>query len=185
MVVVEVDPGAGAAYTWAHEFAFVRGEEGCAGLQAQGQRGEGGHGRFALFSIRGVPGQQGGTASGCRIPYEWEAGRSYRMRVWTDEHGSWSATVGEEGGEENLIGRIRVPGDWRNLASSSLTWIKWQGGDLLRCSDLPPTRALFSTPTANEGRVLPERHESHLGEGTCEGARIEPAPGGVRHVLGG
>lgn len=184
-VVVEADPGAGAPYVWAHEFSFVRGEGGCVGLQTQGHGSEGGPGRFALFSIRGVPGAPSGIASGCRIPFGWEAGRSYGMRVWTDQDGSWSAAVGEERDDETLVGRIRVPDHWRRLASLSVTWTKYQGGELLRCSDLAPTSALFSTPTANGGSVRPERHESHLGAGTCEGSRIEPVPGGVRHVLGG
>jgi len=154
------------------------------GLQTCGPGTEGEPGRYALFSIRGVPGAEGGTASGCRIPFGWEVGGSYRLRVWTDEEGSWSAAVREEGDAESLIGRTPVPHDWRRLTSLSLTWTRYQGGALLRCSDLPSTSAIFSTPTADDGTVLPERHESHLGEGTCEGSRIEAAPGGVRHILG-
>lgn len=186
VVVVETGPGSDGPYVWAHEFSFVGGEGGCIGLQqTQDQASGGGAGRFALLSIRGVPGATSGVASGCRIPMAWEPGRRYRLRVWTDQEGSWSAAVGEDGAGESLIGRLRVPDEWRRLASSSVMWTKYQGGAPARCADLPPARALFSTPTADGGTVRPERHESHLGEGNCEGSRVEAATDGVRHVLAG
>jgi hypothetical protein len=108
--------------------------------------------------------------------------------VWTDHPGWWAAGLREaedDEDEESLIGRIQVPEEWRRLASWSVMWTKYRGGPLARCQDMPPCRVAFSAPTADEGSVQPERHESHVGPGTCEGSRIEAVPGGVRHAMGG
>jgi hypothetical protein len=172
----EVDPGAGAAYLWFHQFHLVGGEGGYLGLQTDGD----GAGKVAVFSI------SNSLSSPCRIHFAWETGRAYRMRVWTDDAGTWSAAVADErGGGENIIGHIRVPPGWRRLGSWSVMSTEYRGGALTRCQDLRLSQVVFSEPTADKGTVKPQRQVNRVGPGTCEGSSVEDVPGGVRHTMGG
>lgn len=194
VVRVEVDPGPESAYVWAHEFTLVEGHGGFVALQAHpGGTGEPA-GKAAVFSIRGGmvaegPGAEATTAAGaasCRIPFSWEAGQAYQLRVWNDRPGWWAAAVaGGESGRESFVGRILVPEAWRRLGSWSMTRTEYEGRPLSRCDDLPPCRVSYSVPTADDGSVEPERHESRVGPGTCDGSRVETVPDGVRHEMGG
>lgn len=187
----EVDPGPDAPYVWAHEFQLVGGEGGYLGLTSRHEAT--GSGKAAVLAIWGAVGAEGHGASQlsgerpgliCRVPYPWAQGGTYRMRVWTDDREWWSAAVSDEAtGVETMIGRIQVPADWRRLASYSVMWTDFSGG-LARCQDLPPSRVVFSEPTADGGTVQVQRRESSLGEGSCESSNAEDVPGGVRHEMG-
>jgi hypothetical protein len=122
----------------------------------------------------------------CRVPLAWQGGRAYELRVWTEREGWWSAAVRDDsGGRETIIGRIGVPDHWRRLGSLSTTRTEYRGRPLQRCDDLRGCTILYREPTADGGRVQPERHESRVGPGTCEGSRVEAVAGGVRHAMGG
>jgi hypothetical protein len=175
----EIDPGPAGAYLWAYEFRFVGGEGGYLGLHTHG----GSDGKVAVFSIHESP--DGSMARTCQIPFAWDTGRAYRMRVWTDREGSWSGAVrDEQSGRDGFIGSFQVPPTWRRLASWSRTSIEYRGGGLTRCADLRPVRVTFGVPTADEGTVEPQLHQSRVGDGTCEGSSVEDVPGGVRHAIG-
>jgi len=108
------------------------------------------------------------------------------MRLWSDDPGWWSATLSDlAGGREDLIGRIRVPNGWRQLAGWSVMATRYRVGSVRRCDDLAECRVAFQEPTANDGRIQPVRHENHLGPGTCENSRVADVRGGVRHEIGG
>jgi hypothetical protein len=149
---------------------------------------------MAIFSIwdavsaeGAATGRFGGEGEGwsCRVPYLWEAGRGYRLRVWTVEPGWWAAWVRDEVTDvETEIGFIRVPGDWRQLDTWSVMWTEYYGGPLASCSDLPHSKVVFGTPTADDGAVEPERTVNRLGDGTCDSSAIEHVRSGVRHEMG-
>jgi len=192
--VPEIDPGPGSMYYWAHQFGLVGGKGGYLGLQTDGLSSRGNEGKIALFSIWDAVSAEGQAASRfsgegegwtCRVPYAWEAGRGYRLRVWTLEPGWWAASVRDEvTAVETEIGFIRVPGDWRQLDTWSVMWTEYYGRPLTSCADLPHSKVIFSTPTAADGTVEPERSVNRLGDGTCDGSTTEPVRGGVRHEIG-
>ena len=85
----EIDPGGGAAFAFAHEFKMVGGDQGSMGLSTGSDLDATGT-KSAFFSIRNaVTGAGAGAASAvdrgdgwsCRVPYPWEAGRPYGMRI--------------------------------------------------------------------------------------------------------
>ena len=190
----EIDPGPGSTYYWAHQFGLVGGKGGYLGLQTDGQRFDGSVGKTAIFSIAEAVSAEGVAAGrlgsqdeglSCRVPYQWEAGRGYRLRVWTVEPGWWAASVRDEVTcADTEIGFIRVPGDWRQLDTWSVMWTEYYGGPLGSCSDLSHSRVVFGTPTADKGAVEPQRTVNRLGDGTCDSSAIEHVRGGVRHEMG-
>lgn len=194
VVLPEIDPGPEAPFLLVHEFKLVGGDEGSFGLRTCSDV-DAGVAKIALFSIRAsLTAEAGGDGSAqedqwgwsCRIPYHWSEGRPYGLRVWTEEAAWWSAAVRDQAtGQETLIGRIRVPDDWRRLASWSVSATRYQGGPLLRCEHLAECQVAIKEPTADGGRVKPVRHENHLGPGTCPTSRIDDVRGGVRHMVGG
>ena len=193
VLLPEIDPGPDTTYFWAHQFRMIGGEGGYIGLQTKGNRVDGSLGKLAIFSIwdaeegRGPAVRFGGEGTGwsCRIPYQWQAGRAYAMRVAAAGGGWWEAAVRDEAtGEVSQIGAIRVPEHWRNLDSWSIMWTEYYGPPLKSCRDLAYCSVVFGAPTANDGEAKPAGSHSHLGEGTCETSRVEPLAHGVRHQMG-
>ncbi len=195
IVLPEIDPGPQTSVAMFHEFKLAGGDGGFFGLETGGDGVSPGVAKFAAFSIvnavgadngRAEPGTGDGPAWTCRIALPWDAGRSYGMRLWSDEPGWWSAAVTDLGaGQEHVIGRIRVPDGWRQLAGWSVMSTRYRDATVGRCDDLAECRVAFREPTANEGRIQPVRHENHLGPGTCENSRVADVRGGVRHEIGG
>ena len=194
VLVPEVDPGPDSMYFWAHQFRLIGGEGGYLGLQTKGNRVDGSLGKMAIFSIWDAleaagPGTTrfGGEGEGwsCRIPYKWEAGRAYGLKVSSVGGGWWEAKVRDEAtGVVSQIGGIRVPEHWRNLDSWSVMWTEYYGSPLDRCSDLAYSSVVFGTPLANDGETKPAGSHSHLGDGTCETSDVQPVAQGVRHQMG-
>ena len=194
VLVPEIDPGPESSYYWAHQFRIINGEGGYLGLQTNGNRVDGTVGKMAIFSIWAAldaagPGTMRFTGEGegwsCRIPYQWEAGRAYALRVDARDDGWWRAAVREEAtGRVSEIGTIQVPEHWRQLDSWSVMWTEYYGPPLGRCADLAHSSVVFSTPTANDGEAKPAGSHNRIGEGTCESSRVEPLAHGVRHEMG-
>jgi len=193
IVLPEIDPGPQTAIVMVHEFKLAGGNGGSFGLVTGAGGGEPGPGKFAVFSIVGAvgadngsagPGEGDGPAWTCQIAYPWEAGRSYGMRIWSEVPGWWSAAVTDlAAGDDRLIGRIRVPDEWRQLAGWSVMSTRYRDGPVGRCDDLAECRVAFRQPTANENRIQPVRHENRLGPGTCENSRVADVRDGVRHEI--
>ncbi|MDQ4068008.1 MAG: hypothetical protein M3203_00780 [Actinomycetota bacterium] len=194
VLVPEVDPGPDATYFWAHQFRLIGGAGGYIGLQTRGNRADGSLGKLAILSIWDAEEAEGpgtvrftgeGEGWSCRIPYEWQAGRAYGLKVYTPGGGWWAAKVRDEAtGEISELGGIRVPHPWRNLDSWSIMWTEYYGPPLTSCRDLGYTSVVFGTPRANDGEVKPAGSHSHLGDGTCETSAIEHLADGVRHQMG-
>ncbi|MCU1496580.1 MAG: hypothetical protein JWM47_533 [Acidimicrobiales bacterium] len=190
----EVDPGPGATYFWAHQFRLIGGQGGYIGLQTKGNRADGSLGKMAIFSIWDAEEAEGpgtvrfsgeGTGWSCRIPYLWQAGRAYGLRVHTPGGGWWAAAVRDETtGEVHELGGIRVPAGWRNLDSWSVMWTEYYGPPLNSCDDLAHSSVVFGTPTAESGDVKPAGSHSHISEGTCATSDIQALADGVRHQMG-
>lgn len=195
IVLPEIDPGPATAIAMVHEFKLSGGDRGMFGLETGDGRSATGNGKSAVFSIANalradnggaVVGDGGAPSWVCRITYPWAAGRSYAMRLWTDAPGWWSAAVTDlAAGQEDLIGHIRVPEAWRQLAGWSVMATRYHDVVVGRCADLPESRVAYREPTANESKISPVRHENHLGAGTCESSRVSDVRGGVRHEIGG
>jgi len=196
LVTVEVDPGPGSGYVWAHQFRIVGGGGGQVGLAAPAQPTGNGSGRTAVFSISNTQPEgahkpaaasgMGGAAWESRVPFEWQVDRQYMLQVWTDRAGSWSALVSDpDGGRRTAIGQTQVPPEWRGLDTWSVVSTEYHGGPVANCGHLARSSALFGVPTADGGRVIPDQSQSRLGPGNCDGSRVETVAGGVRHVMGG
>jgi len=192
VLVPEVDPGPDTTYFWAHQFRLIGGEGGYIGLQTKGNRIDGSLGKMAIFSIWDAEAAEGpatrfsgeGEGWSCRIPYQWQAGRAYGLKVFTPGGGWWGARVrDEQTGAISEIGGIRVPQHWRNLDSWSVMWTEYYGPPLNSCRDLAYSSVVFGTPRANDGEVKPAGSHSHLSDGTCPG-RIQTVAEGVRHEMG-
>ena len=190
-LVPEIDPGPDSTYFWAHQFRTERGEGGYIGLQTKGNRVDGSLGKMAIFSFWDALAAEGpafqpfageGEGWSCRIPFLWEAGGAYRLRLeMTDEDPAvicWGATV-----DGQLLGRIRVPARWGRMGSWSVMWTEFYGPPITRCEDLPHSRARFSTPVA-DGGVRPHRSEDRIADGDCDTSRITRLGDDVRHEMG-
>lgn len=175
-------------YYWAHQYNFVGGETAYMGLQtAEDDNGE--PTKLALFSIwgaknaasapNGSSGAFGHEGSGwsCRITYNWEVNRMYRIRVWNlgkdssnEEDYWWGAWVQDtETGEEQFIGKILVPSTYKGIASSSLDFVEFYGnqdGQRYPCSSIEYTKSIYNFPTLNDGAVSPT-NVSYEAYGEC------------------
>ncbi|MEA2716895.1 MAG: hypothetical protein QOI99_1212 [Actinomycetota bacterium] len=171
------------------------------GLQTKGNRADGSLGKMAIFSIwealaaegRGTVAFAGeGEGWSCRIPYLWQAGRAYRLRVaaTNGRPGWWDASVTDvAGGTTESIGRIRVPDPWGGLDTWSVMWTEYYGGAITRCEELAHSRVVFGIPAADDGAVSPDTHHNHYNDGTCDTSNIEMVEDGVvgtgvRHEIG-
>ena len=119
------DPGQ-ATYFWAHSWRFQGGDVGYFGLQAHDRRDDGSHGRLAVFSVWSAigcgdnpgchPGVEGSPFWTCRLAYQWQPGRAYRLRVARARAGWWRASVADlDGGTETTVSGIRMPASWGGL----------------------------------------------------------------------
>lgn len=180
-------------YFWSHQFWLLGGEAGYAGLQT---RGSDPTGKIAIFSVWGALAADGpavagafageGTGQTARIPYPWEVGSTYRLRVTATGAGEWEGWVGDlASGREELIGRIAVPGTWGTLNEVSVVWTERYAGDLSSCADIRRSVVTFATPTADGGEVMPRWHRNHLAQPPgCPGSSVTDVAGGVAHVMG-
>ena len=175
-------------YFWSHQFWLVGGEAGYVGLQTLGSEPTG---KIAIFSIWDAVNAEGpvfvsrfageGEGYSVRIPFEWEVGSTYDLRVAAAGPHRWEAFVGAQ-----LIGRIEVPARWRGLRDVSIMWTERYAGPLSSCTDIAHSVARFGVPTADGGAVAPVGRHHHLSEPVgCPGSTVGDAPDGVVQVMGG
>ncbi|MCA9773474.1 MAG: DUF3472 domain-containing protein [Myxococcales bacterium] len=183
-LTIEADPGTAAALFWSHQFHFQGGDGGYIGLQTSGNIGGVPVGKMALVSIwqalGGLAGSPGsvcqtfggeGTGWSCRIPYDWQEGRTYRLRLWeyccAETPGAaewWTGSVTDlTTGVETILGRIQVPGGWDWIDGvNSGTWVEYYGS-VPTCDDIPYSVGRFDTMRANAGAVAPTGSTTTLG----------------------
>jgi hypothetical protein len=173
-------------YFWSHQVGFVGGEGAYVGLQTAGSEPTG---KIAIFSVWDAVDAEGpeyaapfageGTGMSVRIRYPWVPGRREDLGLRADGDGWWRAEVGDR-----LIGRIRVDGARRGLASTSIMWTERYMPPLRACADMGHAVAWFGTPSA-DGGVAPHGHRNHLGTHRgCPGSSVRDAVGGVLQVMG-
>lgn len=194
VLLPEVDPGPDSTYFWAHQFRMIGGNGGYIGLQTKGDLADGSVGKMAIFSVWDAEAAEGpgavrfggeGAGWSCRIPYAWQAGHAYAMRVSTSGDGWWLGQVRDEmSGEVSELGVIRVPQQWRQLDSWSVMWTEYYGPAPATCADLAYSSVVFSAPTANGGDAKPAGFHHRIGDGTCDTSRVEAVADGVRHEMG-
>jgi hypothetical protein len=194
------DPGP-TTYFWAHQWSFADGDVGYFGLQAHDLRGDGSMGKLAVFSIWAAVGCadnptchssiEGAPFWTCRLAYDWEAGREYRLRVASPRPGWWSATVADlEVGADTLVGSIRVPARWGGVGGlgATYTWTEFYAanvpGGVASCDLVPYSKVRFGRPTMDGGTLAPYHHRNWLGPGECGNSAVSDDPAGVVHEVG-
>jgi len=175
-------------YFWSHQFWLVGGEAGYVGLQTLGSEPTG---KIAIFSIWDAVTADGpvyvsrfdgeGVGYSVRVPFDWEVGSTYELRVAAAGPHLWEAFVGAR-----LIGRIEVPARWRGLRDVSIMWTERYAGPVSSCDDIALSVARFGVPSADGGAVAPAGRRHHLSEPLgCPGSAVGDAPDGVVQVMGG
>ncbi len=197
----EIDPGSGVGYFWSHQVELVQGATAYFGLQTLGRHPDGSEGKAAIFSIwnaldasgPGIAKRFDGEGEGYQtlIPFDWKAGRTYRLRMFlsgSSRKGTeWSATVREEpSGREYLIGTITVPKKWHRLGNWSVMWSeRYTGPEIRTCNDVVYSRVRFGEPRANRGTVVPVEHKNYTtAKANCPNSRVTDAGRGSRQEMG-
>lgn len=164
-------------FYWAHQYSFVNGKTGYMGLQTTASfKGE--QTKVAIFSIWDSKDAQSspngyseafgheGSGYSCRIKYNWQEGRKYRVRVWelgkadAPESGTWwgSWVMDMETQQEEFIGKILVPESWQRLGNQSYNFTEYWGsqdGNRHPCSTVGYTYTIYDYPTMSNGAVKP------------------------------
>lgn len=197
----EVDPDSEVGYFWSHQVGLIDGETAYFGLQTLGRRPDGSEGKVAIFSVWEALAARGpgiakafdseGEGYQTVIPFDWKAGRTYRMRLFlsgSSQKGTeWSATVREEpSGPEQIIGTITVPKKWNRLGAWSVMWSeRYTGPDVRSCRDVGYSRVKFGEPSANNATVIPLRHHNYTTDPpNCPNSRVRDAGRGSRQEMG-
>ena len=157
----------GSPYFWANQFNFKGGDGGYIGLQSGGSRVNGTYGKTAVFSIfsagiygtpsnckveqAGFDGYAGGGTS-CRIPFEWQTGRKYSMRVLKTASDSQSTTwtgsiVDTTSNTDTFIANIKVPKSWQGMGDWTSAWTEYFGTKPSSCDKIPYSKITFFRPT--------------------------------------
>jgi hypothetical protein len=91
-----------------------------------------------------------------------------------------------------FIGRILIPASWGQLSPATSTYTQridnanqQKAPPVVTCSDLEPTSAIFGTPTANDGQILPVNRKNNFGTPLrCPTSRFTILPEGIRQEIG-
>lgn len=167
-IQVTRDPGKGSFHYWAHQFYFVGGDGGYAGLQTDGEDGAGKALNLAIWkALDGVPlgaaqckpFDHEGDGVQCWLSFAWKEGVAYRIRIASDGKQYWKLSILDVSSRvETPVARIRVPETWGALQNASSEFFEnyAQGGDSLpSCAAVAPSSAIFGKTTANFGSVSP------------------------------
>jgi hypothetical protein len=156
-------------------------------------------GKGALFSIwsatgamSGSPGSwcqpfgNEGTGYSCRIPYNWTAGNTYRLRVWQITNNSWSAYIMNMSTKiEVQLGTIILPTTKNPLILGGITtFTEYFGGDFSACSDLKLSQVTWGMPTGNNTSLQSAWISNSIGQGECASFRQSTGTGPTIHSIG-
>jgi hypothetical protein len=160
-VRIDVDPGATSGLSWGAQFNFVGGASaGHVELRDGIERA----GRSAYFTFGGataVNPLSGSTCTlgqfstvECSLPYDWQRGHVYRLRVWVvnQSAGLWVVAVEDEATKvEQQIGTFTIPGSSLLQAqATTFTNTFFMTGNLSCSSAAPSASATFYAPTGND-----------------------------------
>ena len=171
-------------YFWSHQFWLVGGEAGYVGLQTLGSEPTG---KIAIFSIWDAVTADGpvyvsrfdgeGEGYSVRIPFEWEVGSTYDLRVVAA-----GPTVGRRSSVRTSSVASRCPCGGRVSATSRSCG---PSATPARCPRAPtsPTRSPGSAcrpPTGASGRARPDAATTSAEPPGCPGSTVGDAPDGSR-----
>lgn len=183
-------------YFYSHQFWLDKGEGGYFGIQTVGSSPTG---KIAIFSIWDALASEspqyydtfGGEGVGytARISYNWQPNKTYRLRVSRvsgDSSGTWwGAWIGQKGGSESFVGKIKVPAAWGKLENNSVMWSERYAGTLNSCKDIAFSGVKFTEPTANSGKIKPISWNSYLANTiNCPGSYSVKLSNGARQWMG-
>ncbi len=169
-VTIDVWNGGSDAYYYSNNASFTNGKNIYGGLQTNGYDGSKWIGKMAIFSIwdvtsgiaepggTGVPFGGEGVGYSVRIPYNWSAGVSYRLKIYLDQDAAsgnrlWGASITNlANGQTARIGRIYVPVGYGKV-SNPVTFHERYTGGTDTCADMSPSQVSFTNMTANSGTV--------------------------------
>ncbi len=181
-------PGAGQVtptyyYASVFEYRNTPGSGGYLGLQVDG------NGRRAIFSIWNAraarpsaepgalarPFDGEGVGYQTMIPYDWQPGHYYRMRVWavgTDAGGEWwlGVVIDDTTGRETVIGTIQVAPGRGWIAPHIGNFVEWYGQKGDSCAQLPLSDVYFGPPKGDAGSALAGAPSNSFGGGACASA---------------
>lgn len=179
-LTVHIDSGAGSARSFAHRLSLGQGG-GSIGLQTDAARPDRTTGKVATFSLEGGD----GAGHSLRVAYEWQAGRTYRLRIAELGASRWGGYVTDTAsGEVTNLGSIQARVGAGRIQGSSVALTEYVGPDFAQCSDLRLSRVSWARPTANDGAVSSTAVSNAIGDGACAGTRSSTGTGPAVHVLG-
>ena len=195
LTIEAIDPS--TRYFWAHQFTLRGGHVGYLGLQSMGS-GPHSPGKIAIFSIWNASAAKGphcvafggeGTGLSCRVAFDWQIGRTYRLRLWAvdrDGHGQWwGAWVQDTQSQtETFIGQIRAPSQAGWLADWSVNWTEYFGGPLQSCASQPYARARWGPPLADNGSLRPSHTSNVLASTSCQNGHITESDSSTTQEMG-
>lgn len=139
-----------------------------AGLQTNGYDDTNWIGKMAIFSwwnaTNSIPESYGkavafggeGVGQSVRIPYQWQTGTAYRLKIYLDTDGVsklWGASLTNlSTNQTTRIGRIYAPANY-GLIYGPITFHERYGGPQATCKTVPPSQVRFSNMTANNGSI--------------------------------
>ena len=114
-----------------------------------------------------------GVGMTCTIPYAWETGRWYRLRIRMVESDAearwWAASVVDDSGLERHVGDIRAPGP--GLITSTRTFNVYYGpAEGLFCGQPPPSAVYAYQPLVNDDSSRATAAGGNLLQ--CSGGRV-------------
>ena len=191
---VEIDPGDTTSYFFAQQFWFDGGDGGYMGLQTNGIIGSDTVGKMVIFSIWDAldatpaagatcqPFGGEGIGQSCRLPFEWQPGVAYRLRL---EAGAmddvWRVSLSGGGTDARALGTIRVPAGWGLIEPTSAVFTEYYG-PVGSCESIPLAQASFEDLTAGEAAARPERADAET-YGTCVSAATASCSGAACDAL--
>lgn len=185
-LTIDYEPKLESAYFWAQQFWFHQGDGGYWGIQSDGDI-NGTRQKIAIFSIwkaidainSTIEGSSAetfgheGTGYSCKIPFNWDEGKLYKLRLLKiiptndDESVFWEASIVDMLDNKTFtIGRIAIPKNWGNLQEHSNFFVEYFR-PINSCEETPYEKAIYSTPIMIEKiQVHPDNciHESY---GAC------------------
>lgn len=129
-----------------------------------------------------------GSSMGALVPYAWEQGATYRVRVWAstwDTRGTWwSASLSNETSRtEVFLGRIRVPRNFGLLDGVTSSAIETYDNFASNCGQLGYVSVLVANPTYNNGAVSAAHFQNNIAPGLCDSA-VSVLNNSMRHEVG-
>jgi hypothetical protein len=198
-LAINIDPGT-SAYRFFSEQLAIGNFTTYLGLQTDmtypNNKGSGKGAIFSIWDASGAtPGSLGswcqsfgneGTGYSCRMPYNWTAGNTYRLRISQISNNSWTAYIKNmTTGIEVQLGIITLPTTKNPLLLGGITtFTEYYGGDFPTCCDLKLSQVTWGMPTGNNDLFKSAWISNSIGPGDCSTLRLSTGTGPTIHSMG-